>query len=82
MRQAKENGFSDAQLAEILDKSEKDVRAMRKDMGIVATFKLVDTCAAEFKALTNAKLSPTKEDDPKAISAPGDGERHRPRCQT
>ena len=46
LRQAKEYGFSDAQLAEILDKSEKDVRSLRKELGIAATFKLVDTCAA------------------------------------
>ena len=52
LRQAKEYGFSDGQLAEILDQSEKDVRAWRRDLGIVATFKLVDTCAAEFEAYT------------------------------
>lgn len=52
LRQAKEYGFSDAQLGEILDKSEKDIRAWRKELGINATFKVVDTCAAEFEAYT------------------------------
>ena len=52
LRQAKEWGFSDAQLAEIMGLSETAVRKLRKDMGIVATFKVVDTCAAEFEAYT------------------------------
>src|ERR1700690_1563109 len=52
LRKAKEYGFSDAQLAEIMDKSEKDVRSLRKDLGIVATIKMVDTCAGEFEAYT------------------------------
>ena len=68
MRQAKEYGFSDAQLAEILDKSEKDVRAMRKDMGIVATFKLVDTCAAEFEAYTPYYYSTYETEDEAIIN--------------
>ncbi|MBF0330367.1 MAG: carbamoyl-phosphate synthase large subunit [Candidatus Omnitrophica bacterium] len=52
LRKAKEWGFSDAQLAEIMGMAEIAVRTMRKDMGIVATFKVVDTCAAEFEAYT------------------------------
>ena len=68
LRQAKEYGFSDAQLAEILDKSEKDVRAMRKEMGIVATFKLVDTCAAEFEAYTPYYYSTYETEDEALIN--------------
>ncbi len=52
LRKAKEWGFSDAQLAEITGQSETAVRKQRKDMGVVATFKVVDTCAAEFEAYT------------------------------
>jgi carbamoyl-phosphate synthase large subunit len=52
IRKSKEWGFSDAQLAEIMGLAEIAVRKMRKDMGIVATFKVVDTCAAEFEAYT------------------------------
>ncbi|MDE1921539.1 MAG: carbamoyl-phosphate synthase large subunit [Candidatus Omnitrophica bacterium] len=63
MRRAKEYGFSDAQLAEMMDKSEKDVRAMRLDMGIAATFKLVDTCAAEFEAYTPYYYSTYETED-------------------
>jgi len=69
LRQAKEYGFSDAQLAEILNKSEKDVRQMRKDMGIVTTFKLVDTCAAEFEAYTPYYYSTYETEDEAIINS-------------
>jgi len=52
LRRAKEWGFSDAQLARIMQTDELSLRAMRKEKGITATFKLVDTCAAEFEAYT------------------------------
>jgi len=68
LRQAKEYGFSDAQLAEFLDKSEKDVRAMRKELGVTATFKLVDTCAAEFEAYTPYYYSTYETEDEAAIN--------------
>ena len=48
LRRAKQFGFSDAQLAHILN----TVRAERKKQGIHTTFRLVDTCAAEFEAFT------------------------------
>ncbi|MDE2221780.1 MAG: carbamoyl-phosphate synthase large subunit [Candidatus Omnitrophica bacterium] len=68
LRRAKEYGFSDAQLAEILDKSEKDVRAMRESLGITATFKLVDTCAAEFEAYTPYYYSTYETEDEALIN--------------
>jgi carbamoyl-phosphate synthase large subunit len=49
---AKQYGFSDPQLAQLLDASELEVRRMRKEKGISAVYKLVDTCAAEFEAYT------------------------------
>ena len=52
LRKAKEYGFSDVQLAQIMETSEIKLRALRKKKGVVATFKLVDTCAAEFEAFT------------------------------
>ncbi|MFW5818633.1 MAG: carbamoyl-phosphate synthase large subunit [Desulfovermiculus sp.] len=51
-RQAKELGFSDQQLGTIFSLSERDIRDKRKSMGIMPTYKLVDTCAAEFEAYT------------------------------
>jgi carbamoyl-phosphate synthase large subunit len=51
-RQAKRLGFSDAQLAYLRGSVESDVRAERLALGVRATFKTVDTCAAEFEAFT------------------------------
>ncbi len=68
MRQAKEFGFSDPQLGEILGKSEKDVRALRRDMGIIPTFKVVDTCAAEFEAYTPYYYSTYETEDEAKIN--------------
>ncbi|NLY41310.1 MAG: carbamoyl-phosphate synthase large subunit [Desulfovibrionales bacterium] len=52
LRQAKVMGFSDRQLATLWKRKEIDIRAMRKEAGIIPTYKLVDTCAAEFEART------------------------------
>ena len=52
VRRAKEFGFSDAQLAHLLGSDLAAVRADRKRRGINTTFRLVDTCAAEFEAFT------------------------------
>ncbi|HMB89999.1 MAG TPA: carbamoyl-phosphate synthase large subunit, partial [Rhodothermales bacterium] len=50
----KQHGFSDVQIAYLLldDVSEDDVRAHRKELGIMPSFQLVDTCAGEFPAQT------------------------------
>jgi len=52
LREAKEFGFSDKQLAKLLDKKEEEVFQLRKSFGLGPVFKLVDTCAAEFVAHT------------------------------
>ncbi|MEW6171086.1 MAG: carbamoyl-phosphate synthase large subunit [Candidatus Omnitrophota bacterium] len=49
---AKEFGFSDVYLAKILDKKEEEIYQKRADLKLEPVFKLVDTCAAEFKAFT------------------------------
>ena len=49
---AKKNGFSDVQLSYLLNKSELDIRHLRKELDILPTYNLVDTCAAEFVAET------------------------------
>ncbi|MTI62112.1 MAG: carbamoyl-phosphate synthase large subunit [Firmicutes bacterium] len=50
--QAKQYGFSDKQLAFIFGEDEKTIREYRENESIKAVFKLVDTCAGEFKAYT------------------------------
>ena len=60
---AKRNGFSDKQLAWWWHSTETEVRAARKKQGIVATFKQVDTCAAEFEAYTPYYYSTYESED-------------------
>jgi carbamoyl-phosphate synthase large subunit len=52
LRRAKEFGFADAQLAHLFQSDLATVRAERKRRGINTTYRLVDTCAAEFEAFT------------------------------
>lgn len=52
LKEAKKLGFSDSEIAVIKGLKEQDIRELRKDMGILPTYKLVDTCAAEFDADT------------------------------
>ena len=61
-RRAKRLGFSDVQLAFLLGSSEREVRAARKQAGVITTFKTVDTCSAEFDAKTPYHYS-TYEDE-------------------
>ncbi|MBT6155673.1 MAG: carbamoyl-phosphate synthase large subunit [Planctomycetaceae bacterium] len=63
LRRAKQNGFSDRQLAGWWNTSEMEVRRFRKEMGVVATFKQVDTCAAEFEAYTPYYYSTYESED-------------------
>jgi carbamoyl-phosphate synthase large subunit len=50
LKRAKKDGFSDIQLAYLLNTTEKRVREWRYKKGVKAGYKLVDTCAGEFKA--------------------------------
>ncbi|SFW71525.1 carbamoyl-phosphate synthase large subunit [Chitinophaga sancti] len=53
LREAKRMGFSDAQLANLLGNcEEEEVYTKRKELGITRTYKMVDTCSAEFEAKT------------------------------
>ncbi|NNM30592.1 MAG: carbamoyl-phosphate synthase large subunit [Akkermansiaceae bacterium] len=52
VRKAKRLGFSDRQIARARGESEDDVRLARKGIGVTPTYRLVDTCAAEFEAFT------------------------------
>jgi len=63
LKKAKEYGFSDRQIADLTRSDEISVRNMRKKKGIGATFKLVDTCAAEFEAHTPYYYSTYESED-------------------
>ncbi|MFP6873242.1 MAG: carbamoyl-phosphate synthase large subunit [Verrucomicrobiales bacterium] len=79
MRQAKKLGFSDRQLAHLTGKTELEVRAARKSAGVIPTYRLVDTCAAEFEAFTPYYYSTygeeneTRDGDKKKIMILGGG---------
>src|SRR3954463_3440298 len=63
IREAKQNGFSDRQLAFLWNANEAQVRRDRERRGIRAVFKLVDTCAAEFEAVTPYYYSTYEDED-------------------
>ena len=63
IRLAKQNGFSDRQLATLWETTEGEVRRDRQRRGIHAMFKLVDTCAAEFEAVTPYYYSTYERED-------------------
>jgi carbamoyl-phosphate synthase large subunit len=52
MWRAKRLGFSDAQIGTLADYLPEQVRTMRKDWGLKPVYKMVDTCAGEFEAVT------------------------------
>ncbi len=52
LQRAKSLGFSDRQIAHLTGRTEDEVRAERKKQGLVPSYRLVDTCAAEFEAYT------------------------------
>ncbi|RIV68407.1 carbamoyl-phosphate synthase large subunit [Flagellimonas aequoris] len=69
--EAKQKGFADRQIAHMLDCYESEVHSKRMDLGINRVYKLVDTCAAEFKAVTPYYYSTFEEE----IETP-DGKRY------
>ena len=63
MLKTKKMGFSDRKLADITGLEEETIRKTREKEGIVPTYKMVDTCAAEFEAQTPYYYSTYEEED-------------------
>jgi len=63
LRQAKEYGFADRQLAYITGTTEEDICGLRQQTNCQAVYKLVDTCAAEFEAFTPYYYSTYEEEN-------------------
>jgi carbamoyl-phosphate synthase large subunit len=63
LRRAKQLGFADRRIATLTGTKELEIRALRLSHGIRATFKTVDTCAAEFVAHTPYLYSTYEEED-------------------
>ncbi len=53
MREAKENGFSDIQIGQLVEATEFEVRNYRKSLEVIPVVKQIDTLAAEYPAQTN-----------------------------
>jgi carbamoyl-phosphate synthase large subunit len=65
---AKRWGFSDAILSQITGFPEKNIRDLRRKTGIIPTYKMVDTCAAEFEAKTPYYYGTYEGEDEVAVS--------------
>lgn len=63
LREAKQKGYADRQIAHLFDCKESEVHAWRTGRGIKRTYKLVDTCAAEFPAQTPYYYSTFEEEN-------------------
>jgi len=63
LREAKRMGFSDIEIAQLTRQSEAEIRSIRKELGIIPTYKIVDTCAAEIEATTPYFYSCYEEED-------------------
>jgi len=63
LKQLKQDGFSDRQIARRLGKTETEIRERRKEFGIRSAYKVVDTCAAEFTAKTPYCYSTYEEEN-------------------
>ena len=73
-RELKESGYSDAQIAWLLRVDEDNVRKVRKNLDIRRTYKMVDTCAAEFESTTNYFYSTFDRENE---SIPSDGSKKK-----
>ena len=62
LREAKRFGFADRRLAALWEMSENDVRHLRQSLNILPVYKRVDTCGAEFEALTPYLYSTYEEE--------------------
>ena len=62
MYDVKRNGFSDRQIAYATKTKEDEVRTYRKQLEVIPVYKTVDTCAAEFEALTPYYYSTYEEE--------------------
>ncbi len=68
LREAKEKGYADRQIAHLLRCLESQVYGKRNDLGIKRVYKLVDTCAAEFEAKTPYYYSTFADENESTVS--------------
>ncbi len=66
--EAKRMGFSDAYIAELTGASEDDVWKLRKEYGMYPVYKMIDTCASEFKSYVPYFYSTYEEENESVVS--------------
>ena len=71
IKKAKMMGFTDTVISRLSKKKEEEIKQIRKENGIIANFKLVDTCAAEFEAQTPYYYS-SYDDENESIKSEND----------
>ena len=69
LRAAKRHGFSDEMVGQLADRLPEQIRTLRHEWGLKPVYKMVDTCAAEFDAVTPYFYS-TYEDENEAVAEP------------
>jgi carbamoyl-phosphate synthase large subunit len=69
LTKAKAMGFSDRQIAHLTGQTEDEVRALRRRLGLVPSYRLVDTCAAEFEAYTPYYYSTYDRGDDEVVAS-------------
>ncbi len=70
LREAKRIEFPDNVIARLTGMTEEEIKKMRYDNGIVAAYKMVDTCAAEFEACTPYYYSVYGSENEAAVTTP------------
>jgi len=68
VQRSKAFGFSDVQIAHLLETDEDEIRTYRESLGVVPVYKLVDTCAAEFEAQTPYYYSTYEQENEARVS--------------
>ncbi|OPX85252.1 carbamoyl-phosphate synthase large subunit [Pelotomaculum sp. PtaB.Bin117] len=68
LRQAKISGLPDSLIGRLTGRTAQDIRALRKEYGVAPTYKIVDTCAAEFAAATPYYYSTYEDEDEVPVS--------------
>jgi len=69
LRRAKARGLPDTLIGRLTGQTARDVRALRKEYGIIPSYKIVDTCAAEFESATPYYYSTYEEEDEVEVSS-------------
>ncbi len=68
LKKCKANGFSDFQIGKILNIQHEKIRKIRKEFNIKPVYKIIDTCAAEFKAYTPYLYSTYEDENENPVS--------------